>query len=119
MCGLETYGHTATETMVFVLSETDFETKIDLSSLTQIAVDFKVLREKNKEHEGSLIGIDFQMLLNQVPGGMLSNLESQLKDLKNIDTPYYPSFKEIYEHIYFLTNCQLNSTNTLFSSPCS
>ena len=77
-----TYGHSATETMVFVLSETDFETKIDLTSLTQIAVDFKVLREKNKEHEGSLKGIDFQMLLNQVPGGMLSNLESQLKDLK-------------------------------------
>ncbi len=77
-----TYGHSATETMVFVLSETDFETNIDLTCLGEIALDFKALREKNKEYEGSLKGIDFQMLINQVPGGMLSNLENQLKELK-------------------------------------
>ena len=44
-----------------------------------------MVREKYKEFEGSMKGVDLQMLINQVPGGMLSNLETQLKNLGKED----------------------------------
>ena len=54
---------------------------IDLNDLLKISEYFKMIRNKYKEFEGSMKGVDLQMLINQVPGGMLSNLETQLKNL--------------------------------------
>ena len=75
------YGHSASETMIYLMEEKGISTKINLEDLIPISNYFKSLREKYKEFEGSMKGVDIQMLVNQVPGGMLSNLETQLKNL--------------------------------------
>ena len=75
------YGHSATETMVYLLNEKGVDLNIDLNGLVPISNYFKNIREKYQEFEGSMRGVDMQMLINQVPGGMLSNLETQLKGL--------------------------------------
>ena len=77
-----TYGHSATETLVSMLEDTNFASNLDLLKLDKISDHFKKLRNKYSEYEGSLKGVDVQMLVRQVPGGMLSNLETQLKLLK-------------------------------------
>ena len=75
------YGHSATETMIYLLNEKNIDVGINLNNLLKISEYFKTVREKYKEFEGSMKGVDLQMLINQVPGGMLSNLETQLKNL--------------------------------------
>ena len=75
------YGHSATETMIYLLKEKNIDVDINLNDLLKISEYFKTIREKYKEFEGSMKGVDLQMLINQVPGGMLSNLETQLKNL--------------------------------------
>ena len=77
-----TYGHSSTESVVSMLQNTDFSLHFDLLKLYEISQYFKKIRAKYSEFEGSLKGVDVQMLIRQVPGGMLSNLESQLKQLK-------------------------------------
>ena len=76
-----TYGHSSTETLVSMLQDTDLSLNFDLLKLDQISQYFKKIRNKYSEFEGSLKGVDVQMLVRQVPGGMLSNLESQLKQM--------------------------------------
>ena len=76
-----TYGHSSTETLVSMLQDTDLSLNFDLLKLDQISQYFKKIRNKYSEFEGSLKGVDVQMLVRQVPGGMLSNLESQLKQI--------------------------------------
>ena len=56
-----------------------------MEDLIPISNYFKNIREKYEEFEGSMKGIDIQMLVNQVPGGMLSNLETQLKGLGKVN----------------------------------
>lgn len=75
-----TYGHSPTETMVAILDGTNRSTNLDLDKLEPIAEHFKVIRKKYKKFEGSLRGIDSRILVSQVPGGMLTNLENQLRD---------------------------------------
>lgn len=80
-----TYGHTATETMLAIFEGQDREINLDLDALEEISVFFKEIREKYSEFEGNLKGVDSTILVKQVPGGMLSNLESQLKANKQED----------------------------------
>ena len=80
-----TYGHTATETMLAIFKGQDREINLDLDSLEEVSNFFKEIREKYSEFEGSLKGVDSTMLVKQVPGGMLSNLESQLRANKQED----------------------------------
>ena len=75
------YGHSATETMIYLLNEKGVNLDINLADILKISEYFKKVREKYSEFEGSMKGVDLQMLINQVPGGMLSNLETQLKQL--------------------------------------
>lgn len=75
-----TYGHTATETVVAMTQETEFDTKLDLVLLEEIAAYFRDVRKKYAKFEGSLRGVDARILLAQVPGGMLTNMENQLKE---------------------------------------
>ncbi len=89
------YGHSATETMIYLLNEKNIDVDIDLKDLLKISDYFKVVREKYKEFEGSMKGVDLQMLVNQVPGGMLSNLETQLKNLGKEDL-----LEEVVSEIY-------------------
>lgn len=74
-----TYGHTATESVVAALAGTDRDTGLDLLQLEEIAAYFREVRKKYAQFEGSLRGTDSRILVAQVPGGMLTNMESQLK----------------------------------------
>ncbi|WP_286236865.1 sodium-extruding oxaloacetate decarboxylase subunit alpha [Neptuniibacter halophilus] len=75
-----TYGHTATESVVAALAGTDRDTGLDLLQLEEIAAYFREVRKKYAKFEGSLRGTDSRILVAQVPGGMLTNMESQLKE---------------------------------------
>lgn len=75
-----TYGHSPTETIVASMEGQERATGLDLEKLEDIADYFRGVRKKYAEHEGSLRGVDGRILLAQVPGGMLTNMESQLKE---------------------------------------
>ncbi len=75
-----TYGHTPTETIVASLEGTGRDTGLDLVKLEEIAAYFRTVRKKYAQFEGSLKGVDGRILVAQVPGGMLTNMESQLKE---------------------------------------
>jgi len=75
-----TYGHSATESVVAILEGRERDTGLDLSLLEDIAAYFRVVRKKYDKFEGSLRGIDSRILLAQVPGGMLTNMENQLRE---------------------------------------
>ena len=75
-----TYGHSPTEAIVAILEGTDRDTGLDLNLLEEIASYFREVRKKYAKFEGSLKGVDSRILIAQVPGGMLTNMESQLKE---------------------------------------
>ena len=75
-----TYGHSPTESIVAILQGTARDTGLDLKRLEGIAAYFREVRKKYAKFEGSLKGIDSRILVAQVPGGMLTNMESQLKE---------------------------------------
>jgi oxaloacetate decarboxylase alpha subunit len=75
-----TYGHSPTEAVVAMLDGTDRDTGLDIGKLAEIAAYFREVRKKYAAFEGSLRGVDARILVAQVPGGMLTNMESQLKE---------------------------------------
>ena len=75
-----TYGHSPTESVVAILKESERDTGLDLVLLEEIANYFREVRKKYAQFEGSLRGVDGRILTAQVPGGMLTNMENQLKD---------------------------------------
>lgn len=89
-----TYGHTATQTVVAALQGTDRDTGLDLGLLEEIADYFRGVRQKYAKFEGSLRGTDSRILIAQVPGGMLTNMESQLKEQGAAD-----KFDEVLQEI--------------------
>ena len=89
-----TYGHTATETIVSMFDDTKFFSDIDEDLFPELSSHFKKIRKKYELFEGSLKGVDASMLINQVPGGMLSNLESQLREMDADD-----KFEEVLSEI--------------------
>lgn len=80
-----TYGHPATESLVAALKGTDRDTGLDISKLENIAAYFREVRKKYHAFEGQLKGVDSRILVAQVPGGMLTNMESQLKQQNALD----------------------------------
>lgn len=75
-----TYGHSPTESVVAMLKGTDRDTGLDIHKLEEIASYFRTVRKKYAKFEGALRGVDSRILVAQVPGGMLTNMESQLKE---------------------------------------
>ena len=75
-----TYGHSPTESIVSMLEESERATGLNMVLLEEIAAYFRDVRKKYAKWEGSLQGIDSRILLAQVPGGMLTNMEGQLKE---------------------------------------
>jgi len=73
-------SHSPTETMVEIFKGTEYDTGLDNSLLLEIAAYFREVRKNYKKFESSFLGADTRILASQVPGGMLSNLESQLKE---------------------------------------
>ncbi len=80
-----TYGHPATESIVAALKGTERDTGLDLEKIEHIAAYFRDVRKKYAAFEGQLKGIDSRILVAQVPGGMLTNMESQLKQQNALD----------------------------------
>ncbi|MGI2259142.1 sodium-extruding oxaloacetate decarboxylase subunit alpha [Shewanella sp. GXUN23E] len=76
----QTYGHTATETVVAMVEGTERATGYDMDLLEEIAAYFREVRKKYAKFEGALKGIDSRILKAQVPGGMLTNMENQLRE---------------------------------------
>jgi len=74
-----TYGHSATESVVSIFKDSKRNTGLDIGKLEEIAAYFRVVRKKYAQFEGSLRGVDSRILVAQVPGGMLTNMESQLR----------------------------------------
>ena len=75
-----TYGHTPTETIVSILEGSKRDTGMDLTAFEPIADHFREVRKKYWKFEGELKGVDARILNAQVPGGMLTNMENQLKE---------------------------------------
>ncbi len=80
-----TYGHSATESIVAILQDTERDTGLDISLLEEIAAYFRAVRKKYARFEGALRGVDSRILVAQVPGGMLTNLENQLREQNATD----------------------------------
>lgn len=76
----QTYGHSATETLVAMVEDTERATGYDMVLLEEIAAYFREVRKKYAAFEGELKGIDSRILRAQVPGGMLTNMENQLRE---------------------------------------
>lgn len=80
-----TYGHSATESIVAILQDTPRATGLDLRLLEEIAAYFRPIRAKYSKFEGSLKGVDSRILVAQVPGGMFTNMENQLREQRASD----------------------------------
>jgi oxaloacetate decarboxylase alpha subunit len=80
-----TYGHSPTESLVAILDDTGRSTGLDLILLEEIAAYFREVRKKYAAFEGGLKGVDSRILVAQVPGGMLTNLEGQLREQNAAD----------------------------------
>jgi len=80
-----TYSHSATNSVVSILEASPRKTGLDLHKLEEIDQYFKPIRSKYSKFEGSLKGVDSRILTSQVPGGMLTNMEGQLKEQNAID----------------------------------
>ncbi|NPA25248.1 MAG: pyruvate carboxylase subunit B, partial [Deltaproteobacteria bacterium] len=83
-----------TESIVAALKGTEYDTGLDLEAMAEIAAYFKEVRKKYAAYEGSFTGVDTNVLIYQVPGGMLSNLENQLREQGASD-----KLKEVLEEI--------------------
>jgi len=75
-----TYGHSPTESMVAMFQDTEYDSGLNIEDLEVIAAYFREVRKKYAKFEGALKGTDSRILVAQVPGGMLTNLEGQLKE---------------------------------------
>ncbi len=73
-------SHTSTESIVAALQGTEYDTGIDLQALQEITAYFREVRKKYWQFESDFTGVDTRVLVNQVPGGMISNLSNQLKE---------------------------------------
>ena len=74
-----TYGHSATESVVSIFAGGEHDTGLDITKLEEISAYFREVRKKYADFEGSLRGVDSRILVAQVPGGMLTNMENQLR----------------------------------------
>ena len=72
-------SHPPTESMVAALRGTEYDTGLDLELLQEIGFYFYDVRKKYHQFESEFTGIDTRVQVNQVPGGMISNLAHQLK----------------------------------------
>ena len=78
-------SHPSTESIVAALQGTPFDTGINLAKLQEITAYFREVRKKYWQYESEFTGVDTRVLVNQVPGGMISNLSNQLKEQNALD----------------------------------
>lgn len=73
-------SHSSTESLVAALQGTEYDTGLDLGKLQEITAYFRDVRKKYWQFESEFTGVDTRVLVNQIPGGMISNLSNQLKE---------------------------------------
>ena len=73
-------SHPTTESLVAALQGTEYDTGLNLAALQEITAYFREVRKKYWQFESDFTGVDTRVLVNQVPGGMISNLSNQLKE---------------------------------------
>lgn len=73
-------SHPGTESMVAALRGTPYDTGLDLELIQEIGMYFHAVRKKYHQFESEFTGVDTRVQVNQVPGGMISNLANQLKE---------------------------------------
>ncbi|HEU4707723.1 MAG TPA: pyruvate carboxylase subunit B, partial [Methylophilaceae bacterium] len=73
-------SHPSTESIVAAFQGTEYDTGLDLQALQEITAYFREVRKKYWQFESDHTGVDTRVLVNQVPGGMISNLANQLKE---------------------------------------
>jgi len=78
-------SHPTTESIIVALEDIGFQTDINVSKMTEVTHYLKEIRKKYWQFESEFTGIDPRVLINQVPGGMISNLSSQLKEQGALD----------------------------------
>jgi len=78
-------SHPATESMVAAFAETEFDTGLNLEALQDVAAYFREVRKKYARFESDVTGVDTRVFINQIPGGMISNLAHQLKEQDALD----------------------------------
>ncbi|MCL4321157.1 MAG: sodium-extruding oxaloacetate decarboxylase subunit alpha [Deltaproteobacteria bacterium] len=78
-------SHPPTESMVFTLSEMGYDIDLDLEKLKEVADYFRNVRKKYGSFESEYTNINADIIVTQVPGGMMSNLASQLKEQNALD----------------------------------
>ncbi|GMR20539.1 MAG: sodium-extruding oxaloacetate decarboxylase subunit alpha [Gammaproteobacteria bacterium] len=78
-------SHSPTESMVVAFKDTPYDTGLDLKALQEIGMYFNEVRKKYHQYESEFTGIDTRVQLNQIPGGMISNLSNQLKEQGALD----------------------------------
>ena len=78
-------SHPATESQVAALKGTEYDTGLDLELLSEIADYFREVRKKYHQFESEFTREDVSVQINQVPGGMMSNLANQLKEQNALD----------------------------------
>lgn len=78
-------SHPPTETMAVALQDAGFQVDLNMALLKEIAEYFKEIRKKYAQFESAYSGVDTNVLINQVPGGMMSNLAHQLKQQGALD----------------------------------
>lgn len=78
-------SHPPTESMVAAFRNTDYDTQLDLEALQEIGFYFREVRKKYHQFESDMTGLDTRVQIYQVPGGMISNLYSQLREQGALD----------------------------------
>ncbi len=78
-------SHPATETLVASLQNTTYDTGLELASFQPITEHFRMVRRKYRQFESDFTGVDAEILMSQIPGGMLSNLAAQLTEQNALD----------------------------------
>lgn len=78
-------SHPTTESMIAALKGTEFDTGLDIAAVQEVSAYFREVRKKYWQFESEYTGVDTRVLVNQVPGGMISNLSNQLKDQGALD----------------------------------
>jgi len=77
-------SHSSTESIVAALAGTEYDTGLNVGQLQEITAYFREVRKKYWQYESAFTGVDTRVLVNQVPGGMISNLSNQLKEQGSI-----------------------------------
>lgn len=78
-------SHPTTESMIAALQGTEFDTGLNIAAVQEVTAYFREVRKKYWQFESEFSGVDTRVLINQVPGGMISNLSNQLKEQGALD----------------------------------